>query len=174
MLGAFARFLFALAALSPVAITWVIATSRDHGFGREQVVVLSGAALMALVCYLVLREARQRLGAVSFEIQEVKAMDNEVVAYVVAYLFPMIAPSGSIDYLSFGFVLLVLAAVLSSAHAFTFNPVLTLFGYHFYEVKCKSEVSYLLLSRSDITDVKQVDSVGRLTNYLMIDLTRRG
>jgi hypothetical protein len=114
----------------------------------------------------------KRLTRISFAVAEVKAVDNEVVAYVVAYLFPLIAPAQSVDYITFGFVLMVLALVLSSAHAFTFNPLLTLFGYHFYEVKSSAGVSYILLSKQDVTDVKQVNSVGKLTNYLMLDLTK--
>lgn len=173
MLNGFARFLIALAALSPVAVTWVIATSRSSGFGTTQVKVLAIGLVVALLCFLVLSQAEKRLTRVSFVVQEVKAVDSEVVAYVVAYLFPLLAPAASVDYVSFGFVLLILAVVLSAAHAFTFNPLLTLFGYHFYEVKCATGVTYLLLSRDDVTDVKSVNAVGRLTNYLMLDLSRR-
>jgi hypothetical protein len=89
----------------------------------------------------------------------------------VTYLFPLLAPAADISVLSQVFVFLVLALVLSTSHAFTFNPILTFAGYHFYEAECSSGVTYLLLSKNDITDVKVVQKVGRLSRHLVLDLT---
>jgi len=95
-------------------------------------------------------------------------MDNEVVAYVVTYLFPLVTPVGEVSVSAQLFVLLMIVFLLSTAHAFTFNPVLSMLGYHFYEVESKTGVSYILLSSNTITDVKDVKSIGRLSNFLLI------
>ncbi len=168
MLRGFARLLLAFAALSPVALTWAISDYGRGGFSQEQGIVLFCAAMLAWICYLVIHQATRRLARISFVVNEVRAVDNEVVGYIVTYLFPLISPA-EVNGASLGFVLLVLAVVLSASHAFTFNPLLTLLGYHFYEVKCASGISYLLMSKSDITDVKQVRRVSKISNYLMLD-----
>lgn len=173
MLRGLARLLLAFGALSPVAVTWVIADYGRRGYDRDQIVVIFCAAMLALVCFLVLTAAARQLTKVSFSIEEIRAVDSEVVAYVVTYLFPLVAPTETVNSLSLGFVFLLLAIVLSSAHAFTFNPLLTVLGYHFYEVKCSTGVSYLLISKGDISDVKQVDAVVRLSKFLVLDITRR-
>jgi small neutral amino acid transporter SnatA (MarC family) len=172
MLSTFARLLLAFAALSPVALTWVIVDYGRRGFSQDQIAILLAALALAAICYWILILAERRLTRISFSVEEVKAVDNEVVGYIVTYLFPLIAPAGSINGASLLFVLLVLAFVLSAAHAFTFNPLLTIFGYHFYEVKCRTGVSYLLISKSDITDIKQIATVSRISNYLVLDQTR--
>lgn len=171
MLSSIARFLFALGALSPVALTWAIADFGRRGPALPQALAIGCAVLLGLICYLVVNEASRRLTKVSFAVGEVKAVDNEVVAYVVAYLFPLLTPAQGLNSYSIVFVLLVLAIVLSAAHAFTFNPLLTVLGFHFYEVKAASGVTYLMLSRRDVTDVKQVTHVARLSNFLMLDLS---
>lgn len=171
MLSQLARLLLALTALSPVAFTWAIASYGAGGFKWDQVQIIFCASMLAVICALVIAAASRRLNRISFSVQEVKAVDNEVVAYIVTYLFPLIAPAQTVNSLGLLFVMLILAAVLSTAHAFTFNPLLTIFGYHFYEVKCSTGVTYLLMSKGNITDVKKVAQVGRISHYLMLDLT---
>ncbi|WP_454752054.1 hypothetical protein [Cupriavidus necator] len=173
MLSSFAKFLLALTAMSPVALTWAVADYGRRGYDREQLIVIGIAAILALCCMLVLQIGTRSLTKISFSVEELKAVDNEVVAYIVTYLFPLIAPASDISVPAQALVLGLLALVLSTSNAFTFNPVLSLLGYHFYEVKCSSGVSYLLLSRSDITDVKMVQKVGRLSKHLMLDLTKQ-
>lgn len=173
MLRGIARLLLAFGALSPVALTWAIADYGRHGYRRDQLVAVLCAVMLGVICYLVMRAAATQLTKVSFQVEELRAVDNEVVAYVVAYLFPLVVPTETVSGPTLGFVFLVLAIVLSFAHAFTFNPLLTVLGYHFYEVKCSTGVSYLLISKSDITDVKQIQAVVRLSKFLVLDTTGR-
>ncbi len=171
MLSSFAKFLFALASLSPVALTWAVADYGKSGFRQEQVVALGAGALVALICWLVLKGAERSLTKVSFGLVEIKAVDNEVVAFIVTYLFPLTAPAENVSLYSQLFVLTILAFVLSTSNAFTFNPLLTLMKYHFYEAKCSNGISYILLAKKDITDVRQVTHVGRLSKNLMLHLS---
>jgi hypothetical protein len=171
MLSGFAKFLLALTALSPAGITWVVADFSRRGYNSDQMLVLAAALFLVLSCLMLLRIASGKLTQVSFTVQTIKVIDNEVVAYIVTYLFPLVAPAADISILSQVFVLLVLALVLSTSHAFTFNPILTFAGYHFYEAECSSGITYLLLSKNDITDVKAVQKVGRLSKHLVLDLT---
>lgn len=170
VLSGFARFLFALAAISPVAVVWAIVDIERHGFSFRQAAVLSVGVLVGLMCWLLLRYARSHLTKTSFPVTEIKAVDNEVVAYVVTYLFPLVAPSSSASLVSQALIVLVLGFVLAASNAFTFNPLLTLLGYHFYEVKGAAGVTYLLISKNDITDVKRIQHVGRLSRHLMLHL----
>lgn len=170
MLGAFAKFLLALSALSPVAFVWAIADYSRNGYQINQVSALIGAVLLAVICMLLLHAARKMLNEISFKAEEIKSVDNEVVSYVVTYLFPLVAPATGVSIEAQFAVFAILAYVLSTSNAFTFNPILNALGYHFYEVKSSSGVSYLLLSKSEITDVKSVNKVGRITKHLMLDL----
>lgn len=172
VLSSIARLLLALAAISPIALTWAVADFGRRGYSPQQLFAVAAAVGLAVACMGVLRIGRRSLTRVSFSVQELKAVDNEVVAYIVTYLFPLVAPSAEISVYAQVLVIVLLAMVLATSHAFTFNPILSLFGYHFYEVKCSSGVSYLLLSRNDITDVKMVRYVGRLSKHLMLDLTK--
>jgi hypothetical protein len=171
MFSSLAKLMLSLTAMSPVALTWAIADYGKQGYCARQLVAIGIAALLTIGCVGLLHVACETLTKVTFVVEELKAVDNEVVAYIVTYLFPLVSPSGDISLPAQTFVLVLLAFILSTSNAFTFNPMLSLIGYHFYEVKCSSGVSYLLLSKNNITDVKTIKKVGRLSKHLMLDLS---
>ncbi|SDR68190.1 hypothetical protein SAMN05216198_0019 [Halopseudomonas litoralis] len=168
MLNSFLKLLLALTAVSPVSLTWAIADFSRNGFTPLQGYAVIGGIVLVVLCYAIIRLAKAKTTLISFEASSVKTMDNEVVAYVVTYLFPLVTPVGEVSVTAQLFVLLMIVFLLSTAHAFTFNPVLSMLGYHFYEVESKTGVSYILLSSNTITDVKDVKSIGRLSNFLLI------
>lgn len=171
MLSGFARFLFALAAISPVALIWAIVDTERRGvMDDRQAAVVVLALMIALACWALLNYCKRSLTKVSFPVSEIKAVDNEVVAYIVTYLFPLVAPSDGIGLIGQGAIVLVLGIVLATSNAFTFNPVLTLLGYRFYEAKTEAGITYLLVSKSDITDVKSVKSVGLISTHLVLQI----
>ena len=170
MLSSISRFLFAMAAISPVALVWAIVDWERNGLGLAQLVVLLFGVTIGVICWLLLLLSHKHLTKVSFTAIEIKAVDNEVVAYVVTYLFPLVAPESSRGIIGQIAVILVLAIVLATSNAFTFNPLLTIMGYRFYEVKSSSGVTYLLVSKSDITDVKRIRNIGRLSRHLLLQL----
>lgn len=170
MLSGFSRFLFALAAIAPVTVVWAIVDFERNGASRHQAAVLSFGLLIAALCWLLLYLSEHHLTRTTFTASEVKAVDSEVVAYVVAYLFPLLAPSSEVGLLSQAAILLVLVIVLATSNAFTFNPLITFLGYRFYEVKSSAGVTYLFVSKLDITDVKQIHKVGKVSQHLMLHL----
>lgn len=168
MLNGFLKLLLALTAVSPVSLTWAVADYSRNGFKPLQCYAVIGGVLLVLLCYLIIRIAKARTTLISFEASSVKTMDNEVVAYVVTYLFPLVTPVGEVSVTAQLLILLMIVFLLSTAHAFTFNPVLSILGYHFYEVESKAGVSYILLSDKTLTDVRSINSVGRLSSFLLI------
>ena len=168
MLRSLTRYVLALTALAPVLLMWAVAGVSAGSFGEEHGIAVLIAVLLGFLCWAILQASGKMLPEISFKPIEVKAVDNEVIGYVVTYLFPLITPNGPVTALTLGFVVAVLAAVLATSHAFTFNPVLTLFRYHFYEVKCSTGITYLVLSRRDIDDVSDISSVKKISNYLML------
>lgn len=170
MLSRFSRFLFALAALAPVTFVWLIVDFENQGFQVRQIYVLIFSLVVFLFCWELLVFSQKSLSRISFDACEVKSVDNEVVAYVVAYLFPLFTYSDRVNFYSQICVFILLAIVLSTSNAFTFNPLLTILGYRFYEIKNKSGVTYLLVSKCDITDVDKVKFVGRISKHLLLHL----
>ncbi|MDF3982898.1 hypothetical protein P3W23_12950 [Luteibacter sp. PPL554] len=170
MLSTLARLLLALTALSPVVLTWALADLGRNGIALSQVSAGAIAALFAAMCWLILRGSQRVLTQISFAATEVKAIDNEAIAFVLTYLVPLLSPTDNTSYVALCLVFILLAFLLSFTHAFTFNPLLAVLGFHFYEVKSSANVTYLVLSRAKLTSPDSIKRVARLSNFLLLDL----
>jgi len=129
------------------------------------------ALLLAVLCWLVLVGARKRIPQQAFSVNALKQADSEIVAFLVAYLLPLGATvTGSFDPLVLCYGALILFVIVSTSHAYSFNPLMNLFRYHFYEVSNVHGVTYLLITKRTLTSASQITHVRHLTTYLVMDV----
>ena len=175
MLGAFAKFFLVATSLAPITLTWAFADWRQAGPLTRQWAALGVTLGLVLLCWLIIEASKRQLQVISFSATSVRPADAEVVGFVVAYLLPLVSTStGAFDYTVLAFVGVLLALVVWSVNAFTFNPLLTLLGYHFYEVASDNGVSFVLVTRRNIRRATDLKSVVQLTNYLLLDKPTQG
>jgi hypothetical protein len=131
---------------------------------------LLAALLMIVVCFGLVKLSASRLERLPVEIKAVKTVDKEVVGFLLVYLLPLINQSqNSISLHALVFVAVIFFFIVYSTHAYHFNPLLGLFGYHFFEVTIKGDITYVLITRQNITDCKAVSQVVQLTEYMILD-----
>jgi hypothetical protein len=63
----------------------------------------------------------------------------------------------------------MLMFVLWSTHSLQVNPVLGMLGFHFYEVETKDGITFLMISRRKISNVKSIQYVVQLTEYGILE-----
>ncbi len=110
-------------------------------------------ALLAFICWGLLTTLSIRLSKNTFTVKEFESQDKEVLVFLLTYLLPFL----SSDKLSFkgewftgSYIIAIILFSLMHADAFHFNPVMSLFGYHFYKVKGTDGLSYLLITKNQI------------------------
>lgn len=91
----------------------------------------------------------RRGSAVTFEVASVQRRDSEVMAYLFTYVIPFLAINGKDSSQAAGlgiffFVLLVLHVQGSMIHV---NPMLSLAGYHVYEIAGSDGNTFSILTR---------------------------
>ena len=67
------------------------------------------------------------------------------------------------------FVAVIFFFIVYNSHAYHFNPLLGCFGYHFFEVTIEGDITYVLITRQNITDCKNVSQVVQLPEYMILD-----
>ncbi len=170
MLNRFAKLLLVGTSLAPILLTWAFADWRVNGPSPRQGTAVSIAVLLAILCGLVVAGAARTLGDMRFTAASVKTADSEVVGFIVAYLLPLVSSSGrEFDPLLLAFVTFLLALIVWSTNAYSVNPLLSLFGYHFYEISNVDGVSFLFLSRRELRSVRDIGQVKQLTRYVLLD-----
>jgi len=109
----------------------------------------------------------------------VRPRDNEAASYLLFYLFPFLNVDfgNPLDLATFCFLFLVLGAIYVRSHLIYINPLLSLFGYHFYEVEVadqgseKRKVSGLITKESYLRAGDQIS--GQVKNNFAYLLARQ-
>lgn len=170
MLGRLLRVLLALTAIAPlsVSLTYIYAVKdQNYQFAAIAVCfcVLFGAGSMWII-----EKAQERLERLPVSIKKAKSADKEVIGFFVAYALPLVFRGQSSPDLGAWIVAgLMLLFVLWSTHSLQVNPVLGMFGFHFYEVETADGITYLLITRRKISNVLNIGHVVQLSEYGILE-----
>ncbi|WP_097462091.1 hypothetical protein [Mangrovitalea sediminis] len=176
MLNMFAKFLLVSTSLAPVlgavAVNQIAHQKPWSSWGSWLVVAL----LLVFLCWAMLRYAAKNAQKQIFRIKEFEKNDKEVLAFLLAYLLPFVSKENMAftgEWLTGAYVLGIIFLVIAHAGAFHFNPVMGLFGYHFYGVKNDDGVSHLLISKRELrrpgTELRTV----RLAHGIYLDTGKK-
>lgn len=185
MLNRLAKLALVSTALAPICLTlWFVEISsawQGEAQWAENLAAHwltgSGYLLAALVmsgfCFglVWLSASRHGLERLPVKIKSVKTVDKEIVGFLLVYLLPLINQSQStISVPVLVFVAVLFFFIIYNSHAYHFNPLLGFFGYHFFEVTIEGDITYVLITRQNITDCKAVSHVVQLTEYMILDV----
>lgn len=172
MLNTFATLLLVSTSLAPI-----LGAVAVNEFARHEPWAASGWVLAALVliflCWFMLRYAAKNAQVQPFHIKEFERSDQEVLAFLLAYLLPFISNDNLTftgSWLTGGYILLVIFLVVAHAGALHFNPVMGLFGFHFYAVKNGDGVSHVLISKIELRRPSRDIEAVRLTNHVYLQV----
>jgi hypothetical protein len=170
MLGRFAKVSLVLSAISPVALVFGWVAYRDGDFASAMY-LLALCFLLVSICIIVLWLAKNNLERFTFKPSSVEAADRENVAYLMLYLSPLFTTQFSSLNLTVILPTVVIFAVLTATgNSYHFNPLLGLVGWHFYKVASSEGVIYVLITKKHLRNTGQIEEVGQLTDYILIDL----
>lgn len=182
MLNRFTKMLLVGTSVAPVLVVMAIDDFYSKGwptsftFGVQLLVI---AASLTAIALLVMRAAERTETQIQrLTICKAKNSDKQVLTFLIAYLLPVISKH---DYLFRDFnpptiaMLGLLCLAVYHSNAFDFNPLLGLFGYHFYEIEDNSTFPYVLISRRVIKKPCQTLEVAQLFDYtfLLVDETEK-
>lgn len=170
MLSRLVRLLLALTAIAPISVSVAYSyATRAHN--------MQLAAIAALVCVLlgalsfaIIHRCQRDLERVPVKIEKAKNADKEVIGFFVAYALPLVfRGQASAELGEWVLAAGMLLFVLWSTNSLQVNPVLGLFGYHFYEVETQDKITFLLITRTKITKVSAIKEIVQLSEYGILE-----
>lgn len=170
MLGRLIRIMLALTAIAPISVSLAyIYAAKDHNYQLAAIAAFSCLLLGALALWIIER-AQAGLERLPVTIKKAKSADKEVIGFFVAYALPLVfrgqsTPEPGAWLLAAGMLLFV----LWSTHSLQVNPVLGIFGYHFYEVETADGITYLLISKRRINSALAIKHVVQLSEYGILE-----
>ncbi len=130
--------------------------------------LLSGARFFLWWC-------QTRIKHTSIETQVVKPTDKDVLAFLMAYLLPLLGK----DAIAFGkpiiatYIYALIFLAIYHSNSFHFNPLLSMLGFHFYEIQTVPGYSAILLSRNVHPMQNQHLVVVRITPFVFLAVEER-
>lgn len=170
MLGRFIRLLLALTAIAPlsVSLAYIYAT-KEHNL-RLAFIAGCFCVFLGAGALWIIERAQSRLECLPISIKKAKSADKEVIGFFVAYALPLVfRGQSSPDVGAWILAAAMLFFVLWSTHSLQVNPVLGLFGYHFYEVETEDGITYLLISKRRISNALTIKRVVQLSEYGILE-----
>ncbi|MDB5350079.1 MAG: hypothetical protein JWN86_1326 [Planctomycetota bacterium] len=154
--------------LAPILGALAVNSLAKGNYGEAVRYLLAGGG-MVLVCWLLLLACR-RLQEEPLTTAKVKTADKEVLSFLVVYLLPIFTKNiiFTDDWITPVYVVAIIGACVYNSNAFTFNPVMSLMHYHFYEVEVKDGMAYLLITKQTLRRNDNTLEVRELSDYIYL------
>lgn len=169
MLGLAARFLFTSTAVAPVVLVYAYALAHAGKWHWALYLLVSAVALV-LIAIAFLRLCLAKLAVTSLRLVSAETADQENVAFLLLYISPLFTQD--VTTLNFSIaipVAILFVLVVMAGNNYHFNPLLNIFGWHFYKVDTDDSVSRVLISRRSIRNVVDRVAVVQLTDYVLME-----
>lgn len=138
------------------------------------IVICIGIALIILFM-ISFAYGKRHLAPIIIRTNDIAPYDSWVIMYIITYMFPftslVIKDFNLIICVIIGGVMIMAVPCVNTAIP---NPILFLRGYHFYQVSGEHGISgCVLISRRRIRKAKDVKTVNRIFDFLLLDAERR-
>ncbi|MEW6058429.1 MAG: hypothetical protein AB1540_17650 [Bdellovibrionota bacterium] len=174
MLSKILRILLALTAIAPLSISMAYIFGAKIGNSQRAIIATFVCLLLGGIALWVIDFARKQLERLPVTIKKAKSADKEVIGFFIAYVLPLVFKgTGVPDVGAWVLAAGLLLFVLWSTHAMQVNPVLGMFGFHFYEVETEDGITYLLITRRQISTVRSIRQVVQLSEYGVLEASDR-
>ena len=134
--------------------------------------ILAIVAAMALLGLFVVMISKRRERGPRLVVQHARPQDGDVLAYVTGYLVPFfeLDLSKRDDVVVLCTFIFVLMLVYINSNMLLVNPVLSLAGYHSFEVEDSDGNAYALLARRTDVEPGTVLHPAQITRYLRVEV----
>ncbi|WP_367899218.1 hypothetical protein AB3N61_18645 [Leptospira sp. WS58.C1] len=163
MLSLFAKIIFVLTSLAPVLVSFGVSQKMSP---FEKLTLISSAVLLFFIAWITLVYIQANGEIEPINIESLKNADQEVLAFLVTYLVPFLA---SVEFSNALIIYLIIFVAIFNSNSYHFNPLLGIIGYHFYQIETNTKVSYILITKRKIRNMKSINKVVHITDYLVMD-----
>lgn len=165
------KALLVFTSFAPILLTYSFVLFIKNSSIIEIMPMLLIVFFMTIICLSVLYYAKKHLEIQTFKINSIKTADGQVMGFLIAYILPILSITNpNIDMRILSFIIVLFIVIIWTTNSYHINPLLSLFGYHFYEVTTLDNVTYLLLTKRELRKTTSVKEVVHITEYMVLDI----
>ena len=166
------KLLLVVTSLAPVLGGYAV-NSAVRGQQQHAAIYLVVGVGLSIICLLLLFACKTQIAREPLKVVKVAVADKKPLAFLLAYLLPLLTKETfelSADWITTTYVFIIVGVVVFHSNYFSFNPVLSLRGYHFYEVESATGMSYLFVTKKVIRRQDNEFVVVGVSDYVYLDV----
>lgn len=125
--------------------------------------------LLVSASWFIMKLANNKLTINHIQVKSIKSSDLNMNSLVFSYFLPCIEiHKKDFIYLISWFLALCIIIYINKGTYFH-NPLMKLFGYSYYEIATKNEVTYLMLSKQKLKNTNDIKTYSQLTDFVLLN-----
>ncbi|MDQ6482623.1 hypothetical protein [Dyadobacter sp. LHD-138] len=125
--------------------------------------------ILVFICWYILFLARNKLTRNSIEVKSIKSSDLNMNVLIFSYFLPCIEIYKKDNVYLIGWFLALCIIVYINKGTYFHNPLMKLFGYSYYEIVTKREVTYLMISKQKLKNTNDIKVYSQLTDFVLLN-----
>lgn len=167
----FQKALYNISSGAPLLLSFAFVWWLEKHTWQIPVICIVCALLLIVFMLIAFAYGRRNLPSIPITATDVSPHDAYIIAYIISYLLPfvtMVIEDCNLFLLcAISIAIVLVAPLINSAIP---SPILFVKRYHFYQVNASNGVSgYVLISKRKIRNVKDIKTVKRIFEFLLLD-----
>lgn len=125
--------------------------------------------ILVIICWYILYLATNRLTRNTIEVKSIKSSDLNMNVLIFSYFLPCIEIYKKDMIYLIGWILALCIIVYINKGTYFHNPLMKLFGYSYYEIATKKEVTYLMISKQKLKNINEIKAYSQLTDFVLLN-----
>lgn len=125
--------------------------------------------LLILASWFILKLANNKLTKNYIDVKSIKSSDLNMNSLVFSYFLPCIEIYKKDFIYLIGWFLALCIIIYINKGTYFHNPLMKLFGYSYYEIATKKEVTYLMISKQKLKNTNDIKSYSQLTDFVLLN-----
>ncbi|WP_130837705.1 hypothetical protein [Lachnoclostridium sp. Marseille-P6806] len=169
------RFIYNLSAAAPLCFIFALVWYWQKKTRDISCIAICIGIVLVILFIVSFAYGKRHFAPIKIRINDIAPYDSWVIVYIITYMFPFaslaIKDINLIICVIIAGMLIMAAPCVNTAIP---NPILFLRGYHFYQVSGEHGISgSVLISNRKLRKAKDVKTVNRIFDYLLLDAERR-
>lgn len=184
------KLTFAITAYAPVILIWwlvsVYSIFKSGGtiglinfsdikfsdlFNRLNLIFIF--ILLVLTCWYILHLATNKLTRNNIEVKSIKSSDLNMNVLIFSYFLPCVEIYKKDVVYLIGWFLALCIIIYINKGTYFHNPLMKLFGYSYYEIATKKEVTYLMISTKKLKNTNEIKAYSQLTDFVLLNSSNK-
>jgi len=183
------KLLFAITAYAPIILIWWFVSLFNifKSGGKLQIIIFDDFKILDLCnrtnliflflllvffCWLILHLAKTNLTRNNIKIKSIKSADSNINILVFSYFFPCIEIYKKDTIFIVGWILALAIVIFINKNTYFYNPLIKIFGFRYYEISTKNEVTYLMISQDKLINPNDINTYSQLTDYVILNASK--